>query len=455
MKIKTTILLSLFLAILVFAGMAWANNLADTAWNVTGFNNGKQAVTSPIAGTEITAHFGEDGRLYGTSGCNDYTTSYSTDGNRISFRPAAATRKFCTLPDGVMQQESAYLDALESAATWQIRGDTLELFAKDGSLAVTMKSASRGGDTMLFRNGDREAIVELNGPDELSMNIDGKTYHMKQTISASGARYEATDDKGTVFWNKGDMATISIRGRDIPGEFTLVRNTRGDDELYITIDGETYRMKRVVSASGAKYEAVDDPTTVFWSKGRRASLTVRGEEYSKYVLIRNSPDEDELFLSVDGENFRLRRVPTASGAKYESRRDPSTYFWTKGDTATLYVRGKEYVGYDASAQTEASTGDATLPIGVEWTVQSIAGNPIVPGSTVTIRFDHNARLGGKASVNNYMSSWIATGDRLLVKGAASTMMAGPQNLMDQEHKFLAALENIRKYEIQGDTLILT
>lgn len=440
---------------MALTGTAWANALADTGWNVTAYNNGKQAVTSLIAGTEITVHFDEDGRLYGTSGCNDYTTSYSVDGNRISLRPAAATRKFCTLPDGVMQQEAAYLDALESAATWQVRGDTLELFTKDGALAVTMKSANRGGDTMLFRNGDREAIVELSGEDELLMSIDGKTYHMKQTISASGARYEATDDKGTVFWNKGERAMITIRGRDIPGEFELVHNTRGDDELYITIDGETFRMKRVVSASGAKYEAVDDPTTVFWSKGRRAFLTVRGEEYSKYVLIRNSPNEDELFLSVDGENFRLRRIPTASGAKYESRRDPSTYFWTKGDTATLYVRGTEYVGYDASAQTGASAGDTNVPIGIEWTVTSIAGDPVVPGSTVTIRFDHNARLGGRASVNTYMSSWIATGNRLLIKGAATTMMAGPQNLMDQEHKFLTALEDVREYEVQGDTLILT
>jgi heat shock protein HslJ len=54
-----------------------------------------------------------------------------------------------------------------------------------------------------------------------------------------------------------------------------------------------------------------------------------------------------------------------------------------------------------------------------------------------------------------MSHWIATGSRLLIENAASTQMAGPQNLMDQEQRFFKALEDVRGFEVRGDTLILT
>ncbi len=254
------------------------------------------------------------------------------------------------------------------------------------------------------------------------------------------------------------LLTLTLAGTaqaDAPSD-AMAFGDQGDcDELIILVDGETFRMKRVVSASGAKYEAEDDPTTVFWSKGQTAFLTVRGEEHAQYVLIRNSRNEDELFLSVDGENFRLHLVRTASGAKYEALDDPSTYFWSKGDTATLFIRGKEHVGYDASPGTDAPSDDADIPLGVEWTVRSIAGEPLVPGSVVTVRFDHNGRLGGRASVNTYRSGWIAIGDRLLIHLTASTRMAAPQNLMDQEEKFIAMLEDVRTYKIRSDTLILT
>ncbi|HXV97717.1 MAG TPA: carboxylesterase family protein, partial [Anaerolineae bacterium] len=55
---------------------------------------------------------------------------------------AAATRKACPQPEGVMDQEMQYLAALETAATYQLRGDTLELRTADGALAVTFQSAS-------------------------------------------------------------------------------------------------------------------------------------------------------------------------------------------------------------------------------------------------------------------------------------------------------------------------
>jgi heat shock protein HslJ len=94
-----------------------------------------------MAETAITATFGADGQLTGSAGCNTYIAAYQTEGNSITIGPAAATRKLCPQPEGLMAQEAQYLAALETAATYQLRGDRLELHTADGALAVTFQSA--------------------------------------------------------------------------------------------------------------------------------------------------------------------------------------------------------------------------------------------------------------------------------------------------------------------------
>jgi uncharacterized lipoprotein YbaY len=51
------------------------------------------------------------------------------------------------------------------------------------------------------------------------------------------------------------------------------------DTLNLAVGEARYPLRQVVSASGARYEAVDDPTTTFWSKGGRATLVVKGNAY--------------------------------------------------------------------------------------------------------------------------------------------------------------------------------
>ena len=105
-------------------------------WQLLSYNNGKEAVVSVLNGTEITAIFGEDGGLSGFAGCNNYSSAYEVDGDAITIGPAAATRKFCAEPEGTMEQEAAYLAALETAASFRIEGDSLELRAEDGALVA-------------------------------------------------------------------------------------------------------------------------------------------------------------------------------------------------------------------------------------------------------------------------------------------------------------------------------
>ena len=106
--------------------------LTGTTWSATGINNGKEAVTSLVAGTMVTAQFSEDGTLSGNAGCNTYNGTYEVSGDSLTIGPLATTKKACE-PD-VNEQEANYLEALGRVTTYTIRGDQLELRDDGGAL---------------------------------------------------------------------------------------------------------------------------------------------------------------------------------------------------------------------------------------------------------------------------------------------------------------------------------
>jgi heat shock protein HslJ len=73
----------------------------------------------------------------GSAGCNNYTSTYTQDGDKLTFAPAAATRQMCVAA-GVMEQEHAFFKALESAVTARMEGNQLELRTADGALALSL-----------------------------------------------------------------------------------------------------------------------------------------------------------------------------------------------------------------------------------------------------------------------------------------------------------------------------
>lgn len=108
-------------------------SLTGTVWQAIAVNNGREAVVGVLAEAPITAVFGEDGSLSGSGGCNNYNTTYTTDGNNITINgQIASTMMACE--EAVSTQEAAYLAALPQAATYTITGDRLELRSATGSL---------------------------------------------------------------------------------------------------------------------------------------------------------------------------------------------------------------------------------------------------------------------------------------------------------------------------------
>jgi heat shock protein HslJ len=89
-----------------------------------------------MSGAEVTLTLADDGTASGSSGCNQYNGTYTTDGDGLSFGPLASTQRACVDAD-LGAQETAYLAALDTVASYLLEGNRLDLLTSDGSLAVS------------------------------------------------------------------------------------------------------------------------------------------------------------------------------------------------------------------------------------------------------------------------------------------------------------------------------
>ena len=100
--------------------------LNGTSWELMAYRK-----TKPIPETTITAMF-EDGRVYGSAGCNSYSGSYQVNGDTITVGPTAITEMACLEPEGVMEQEMTFIEFLTGAQTFQFADEQLQIFRADG-----------------------------------------------------------------------------------------------------------------------------------------------------------------------------------------------------------------------------------------------------------------------------------------------------------------------------------
>jgi len=109
--------------------------LEGPLWQLTMLNDGQDAVTSLPEGVVISAQFG-DGRVSGSGGCNQYFGDYTVNGGELTVSGIGATKMFCGEPEGVMDQEALFLQALEKAARFEIREQSLTVFGAEGGVLL-------------------------------------------------------------------------------------------------------------------------------------------------------------------------------------------------------------------------------------------------------------------------------------------------------------------------------
>ena len=109
-----------------------AAGLPGTRWVLTSLVGAE-----PIAGSEITLRF-ERAYLAGHMGCNGYGGGpdsgryVATRDGTLAVHPLAVTVQLCSKPEGIMEQEAAYITILQSAAGYQVIDGRLEIADPSG-----------------------------------------------------------------------------------------------------------------------------------------------------------------------------------------------------------------------------------------------------------------------------------------------------------------------------------
>jgi heat shock protein HslJ len=140
-KYLSSIVVLVVLTGIMLAACSAPGGLDATSWNLESYAENGGNVVDVLPGSVVMLDF-QATQVSGSAGCNNYSGSYQTSGGNIEFGPMAATRKMCAQPLGIMEQESAYLAALEAAAEYDLGGNRLEIKNDRGDVTLIFVRAT-------------------------------------------------------------------------------------------------------------------------------------------------------------------------------------------------------------------------------------------------------------------------------------------------------------------------
>ena len=271
----------------------------------------------------------------------------------------------------------------------------------------------------------------------------------------------------------GFASRMSCGGREVGVGFV-------DDRAILEVDGTRHELAPVRTASGAKFEAPDDPGTYFWSKGETAMVSLDGALLPECRLAVPRPaqpfrargnepgwhldiaDGRVVLVTDYGAERREASLPAADFRPGEVVYEVAPWEATIRVADTLCrdtMTGMPYpktVTVALPDRTLAGCGGEAVDLltGPVWVVAAIAGADVVDGARATLDFRPGGRLTGRASCNRYTAGFTLTGEGLTLSPAASTKMACAEALMDQEARFFAALGEVARFDIGADGALL-
>lgn len=452
------------------------SGLEDSAWEVVNYNNGRGAVVSLLADTEITALFAADGNVTGNAGCNEYFAGYALNGSAIKISAPGTTFHFCPEPKGIMDQEFEFLNALQSAATYSIEGDLLQMRTADDQIALVMA---------------RTVIVDLPAPKPLTPT--GRVFGTQNLNIRSGpgtnyavigtARY---GDEGEIVGRNANSDWWAVAAPSLPGgigwvsaDFVLATNAGNVPVIAAPTPPPTRTPIPITPTPTPMPQATATPVAQISFGADRTSIN-RGE---CVTLNWNVQNVQGVWVYPQGEPYN--RFPRAGQGSdqvcpavtttYEMRvllRDGTIQF----RQVTINVSQPPTAVPPTAAPPTAVPPTAVPPTavpptavpptvnplaGTRWNVVNVNnGNNavvgIITGTTITLEFSMEDRVSGTAGCNTYSGGYRASGDSLSIDSVSSTALlcVEPEGVMDQEAQYLNALRNATTYDIIGNTLTI-
>ena len=154
----------------------------------------KLAVVTPAV--TVSARFSSDGRLSGSSGCNQYGADYTTDGRAMTIGVPIGTLMACA--PAVMRVEQVYLARLPQAESFTIEGSVLTVETSgDGPLVYDALDPEKAvaGDWNVINFYRTDAIVSPVAGSTLTATFDAGQISGDSGCNRFTGRYEVDDTK--------------------------------------------------------------------------------------------------------------------------------------------------------------------------------------------------------------------------------------------------------------------
>jgi hypothetical protein len=190
-----------------------------------------------LPGTTITLEFSSD-QVSGSAGCNHYGGSYQAVESNLTVSDLFWTEMGCLEPEGILEQEQAYLATLSTVATYQLDDDRLDMRDETGALVLVFV---KPGSKALAE----EEMPTRTTPDlslDCTLEVD-ETYPVGEPVNLRFELYNPTDRPLYVLiWYTplegvaGDIFQVTRDGEELPYQGMLAKRGDPTREEYIAIE---------------------------------------------------------------------------------------------------------------------------------------------------------------------------------------------------------------------------
>jgi peptidyl-Lys metalloendopeptidase len=252
--------------------------LAGTEWVLTSL-----AGNASMQGTQITLSF-EAESLGGSGGCNTYGGSYTASDDSLAVSDLYWTEMACLEPEGILDQELAYLNALNAVASYRVDAGRLQLYGEAGTQVLvfgpqeTARPAptSTSGPTEPPLPGESGLIASIEAPASLA---SGEAVNVKFTLTntLSEGLYVLrwfTPLEGLA----GDIFRVRRDGLHLPYHGILVKRAPPTAEDYVWLDAGGSISAEVDLAEGYDFSQPGQYTVQFSSPRLSYTAKTLGEQ---------------------------------------------------------------------------------------------------------------------------------------------------------------------------------
>ena len=336
----------------------------------------------------------------------------------------------CTTPGSTDTNESQQEQA--APATEQVIGQISyreRMALPDGSVAhIKLSDVSRADATATVLAEQNTTLFGKAVPIPFSLKVEPAMFDARMRYSVSAQIRSA---EGQLLWTTDSANLIDV--------------------TQPVVDMDTIMMIKVSGAVAEDAEIVDvDAFLPFAARGNEPGWTLKVDSERMSLSRQNDPttiltptptttrEEDRYRFNASNEANSVIVDVTPQLCRDSMTGMPYPY------EVSVKVNGDTLTGCGGAAQ--------SLLTGREWIVEDVDNKGVIDNTQMSLNFTNDGLLGGRAACNQYTTSYQISGEAI-----ASTQMACPPALMNQDNQFLEVLGDVARFDIDdtGALLLIT